>query len=86
MNIHKNIYIYNKNIFKIILIIKGRNCAQKINEAYRIMQADMFNLYTALVEANGRRRNYSMGIIEGEKWEFGKCDVERKSRKVEPRV
>ena len=50
------------------------------------MQADMFNLYTALAEANGRRRNYSMGIIEGEKWEFGKCDVERKSRKVEPRV
>ena len=50
------------------------------------MQADMFNLYTALVEANGRRRNYSMGIIEGKKWEFGKCDFERKSRKVEPRV
>ena len=61
---------------------KGRKCAQKINEEYRRMQADMFNLYPAIGEVNGRRSNYSMGIIEGEKREFGKCDVEIKSRKV----
>ena len=64
---------------------KGRKCAQKVNEEYRRMQADMFNLYPAIGEVNGRRSNYSMGIIEGEKREFGKCDVETKSRKVEPR-
>ena len=64
---------------------KGRKCAQKINEEYRRMQADMFNLYPAIGEVNGRRSNYSMGIIEGEKREFGKCDVEIKSRKVEPK-
>ena len=64
---------------------KGRKCAQKINEEYRRMQADMFNLYPAIGEVNGRRSNYSMGIIEGEKREFGKCDVEINSRKVEPR-
>ena len=64
---------------------KGRKCAQKMNEEYRRMQADMFNLYPAIGEVNGRRSNYSMGIIEGEKREFGKCDVEIKSRKVEPR-
>ena len=50
------------------------------------MQAEMFNLYPAIGEVNGRRNNYSMAIIEGEKREFGECDVERKSRKVEPRV
>ena len=49
------------------------------------MQADIFNLYPTIGEVNGRRSNYSMGIIEGEKREFGKCDVEIKSRKVEPR-
>ena len=49
------------------------------------MQADMFNLYPAIVEVNGRRSNYSMAIIKGEKREFGKCDVEIKSRRVEPR-
>jgi len=64
---------------------KGRKCAQKMNEEYRRMQADMFNLYPAIGEVNGRRSNYSMAIIEGEKREFGKCDVEIKSRKVEPR-
>ncbi|MFL2808570.1 MAG: endonuclease [bacterium] len=64
---------------------KGRKCAQKINEEYRRMQADMFNLYPAIGEVNGRRSNYSMGIIEGEKREFGKCDVEIKNRKVEPK-
>ena len=64
---------------------KGRKCAEKVNEEYRRMQADMFNLYPAIGEANGRRSNYSMAIIKGEKREFGKCDVEIKSRKVEPR-
>ena len=64
---------------------KGRKCVQKINAEYRRMQADMFNLYPAIGEVNGRRSNYSMAIIEGEKREFGKCDVEINSRKVEPR-
>ena len=64
---------------------KGRKCAEKMNEEYRRMQADMFNLYPAIGEVNGRRSNYSMAIIKGEKREFGKCDVEIKSRKVEPR-
>jgi len=64
---------------------KGRKCAQKINEEYRRMQADMFNLYPAIGEVNGRRSNYSMAIIEGEQRDFGKCDVEIKSRKIEPK-
>ena len=64
---------------------KGRKCAEKMNEEYRRMQADMFNLYPAIGEVNGRRSNYSMAIIKGEKREFGECDVEIKSRKIEPR-
>ena len=49
------------------------------------MQADMFNLYPAIGEVNGRRSNYSMAIIKGEKREFGKCDIEIKNKKVEPK-
>ena len=49
------------------------------------MQADMYNLYPAIGEVNGRRSNYSMAIIKGEKREFGKCDVEIKNKKVEPK-
>jgi len=45
----------------------------------------MFNIYPAIGEVNGIRNNYSMAIIEGEKSKFGKCDVEIKSRKAEPR-
>ena len=47
------------------------------------MQADMYNLYPAIGEVNGRRSNYSMAIIKGDKRDFGQCDVEIKSRKVE---
>jgi deoxyribonuclease I len=64
---------------------KGRKCAEKMNDEYRRMQADMYNLYPAIGEVNGRRSNYSMAIIKGEKREFGKCDVEIKNKKVEPR-
>ena len=49
------------------------------------MQADMFNLYPTIGEVNGRRSNYSMAIIKGEKREFGKCDVEIKNWNVESR-
>ena len=56
-----------------------------MNKKYRRIQADMYNLYPAIGEVNGRRSNYSMAIIKGEKREFGKCDVEIKNKKVEPR-
>ena len=56
-----------------------------MNKEYRRMQADMYNLYPAIGEVNGRRSNYSMAIIKGEKREFGKCDVEIKNNKVEPK-
>ena len=49
------------------------------------MEADMFNLFPAIGEVNGLRSNYPMTIIEGEKRQFGKGDVEIKRRKVEPR-
>ena len=64
---------------------KGRKCAEKMNKEYRRMQADMFNLYPAIGEVNGRRSNYSMAIIIGEIREFGKCDVEIKNKKIEPK-
>ena len=67
---HPNCFSKNGKKFK------GRKCAQKVNEGYRRMQEDMFNLYPAIGEVNGRRSNYSMGIIEGEKWEFGN-DISR---------
>ena len=64
---------------------KGRRCAEKINEEFRRMQADMFNLYPAIGEVNEKRSNFSMTMIEGEKREFGECDIEIRINKIEPR-
>ena len=64
---------------------KGRRCAGKVNKEFKRMEADMCYLFPAIGEVNGLRSNYPMTIIKGEDREFGKCDVEIKSRKVEPR-
>ena len=56
-----------------------------MNKEYKRMQAGMYNLYPEIGELNGRRSSYSMAIIEGEEREFGQCDVEIKSGKVEPK-
>ena len=49
------------------------------------MEADIYNLFPAIGEVNELRSNYPMTIIEGEEREFGKCDVEIKRGRVEPR-
>ena len=48
------------------------------------MQADLYNLQPAIGEVNGLRSNYQIAIIKGESREFGKCDIEIQSKKVEP--
>ncbi len=63
---------------------KGRDCAGKINTIYRHMQSDMYNLRPAVGEVNGRRSNYSFAMIEGEKREFGSCNMEIQDKKAEP--
>ena len=64
---------------------KGRRCAEKMNEEFRRMQADMYNLYPVIGEVNEKRSNFGMAIIEGETREFGECDIEIKDRIVEPK-
>lgn len=64
---------------------KGRRCAGKVNETYRRMEADLYNLTPAVGELNARRSNYRYGIIEGEERRFGACDFEVEDRVVEPR-
>lgn len=63
---------------------KGRRCAEKVSRRFRRMQADMYNLYPAVGEVNGRRSNYRMAEIPGEARIFGDCDFEIEDRKAEP--
>ncbi|MEI7636599.1 MAG: endonuclease [Syntrophus sp. (in: bacteria)] len=65
---------------------KGRKCAEKVNPEYRLMQADMYNLYPAIGEVNGLRSNYSMAMITGNQYRFGDCKTKIEDRKIEPRT
>lgn len=63
---------------------KGRKCASKMNRAFQLMQADMYNLVPAIGEINSVRSDFSYGEIPGEKREFGKCDFEIDNGIAEP--
>ncbi len=66
---------------------KGRKCCLKTDAAFRDAYQDLHNLWPAVGEVNEQRRNYRFGLIEGERRDFGRCDVEidRKAKLAEPR-
>jgi len=64
---------------------KGRRCAGKVNETYRLIESDLYNLYPEIGELNADRSNYRYGIIEGEERRYGTCDFEVEDRLAEPR-
>lgn len=65
---------------------KGRKCAEKANREYRLMQADMYNLYPAVGAVNAARSNYNYQMLPGEQVDFGSCKMKIADRKVEPPV
>lgn len=65
---------------------KGRKCAEKTNREYRLMQADMYNLYPAIGAVNAARSNYNYQMLPGEQPDFGSCGMKIADRKAEPPV
>lgn len=66
---------------------KGRSCCSKVNEKFKLMEADLHNLVPAIGELNANRSNFRYGIIQGEKRVYGKTvdfEVDSKIRVVEP--
>ncbi len=63
---------------------KGRRCAEKTNAEYRLMQADMYNLYPAIGAVNAARSNYNFTILSAQASSFGTCDMRIETRKVQP--
>ncbi len=63
---------------------KGRKCAEKVNEEYRYMQADMFNLYPAIGAVNALRSNYNFTVLPSTKSDFGACKMKIDNKKAEP--
>ena len=65
-------------------LFKGRKCAEQVNEQYRLMQADMFNLFPAVGAVNAVRLNYSYEMLSGFPATFGTCEMKVADRKAEP--
>ncbi|GGB66468.1 endonuclease [Shewanella inventionis] len=63
---------------------KGRNCAEKVNQEYRFMAADMYNLQPAVGSVNAARSNYNFTMLPSTPSSFGSCDFRIENRKVQP--
>lgn len=63
---------------------KGRRCAEKVNQHYRLMQADMYNLYPAIGAVNAARSNYNFVMQEKLENSFGNCAMKIADKKVQP--
>ena len=63
---------------------KGRKCSRKVDEKFRLIEADLYNLQPTIGEVNQQRQNFKMSIIPGEKRNYGECDFEVQNKFVEP--
>ena len=64
---------------------KGRKCAEEINQKYRLMQADMYNLYPAIGAVNALRQNYNFTQFQEDTVNsFGSCEMKIQDKKAEP--
>ena len=63
---------------------KGRRCAEELSSEYRLMQADMYNLYPAVGAVNAVRSNYTFEMLPGVDNTFGTCEMKIKDRRAEP--
>lgn len=63
---------------------KGRACAEKVNQEFRYMQADLYNLYPAIGAVNAVRSNYRYTMLPDAASSFGSCPMKVSGRAVEP--
>ena len=55
-----------------------------MNEEYRYMQSDMYNLYPAIGAVNALRSNYNYAMLPAAKVTFGTCPMKIEDRRAEP--
>jgi len=53
---------------------KGRRCCTKVNKKYRIMQADMHNLFPSVGELNADRKNFKFDFDLPSGEQYGQCN------------
>lgn len=66
---------------------KGRKCCNKVNKKYKIMQADMHNLFPAVGELNGDRKNFRFDFELANSGQYGACEfnVDFKAKRAKVR-
>jgi deoxyribonuclease-1 len=66
---------------------KGRKCCTKVNKQYKLMQADMHNLFPAVGELNADRSNFRFDFEIAKPSKYGACefDVNFKQRRAKVR-
>lgn len=66
---------------------KGRKCCEKVNKKYKIMQADMHNLFPAVGELNADRSNFKFDFTIAKPERYGECvfNVDFKQRRARVR-
>ena len=63
---------------------KGRKCGRKVSREFRLIEADMYNLFPAIGAINAARSNYNFTQFSNERSDFGTCNVKIDNRLVEP--
>ena len=65
---------------------KGRKCCQKIEPAFREMEAELYNLWPSVGLVNGARSNYRFAMLGQDVPGFYGCaiKIDKKTRSVEP--
>ena len=63
---------------------KGRRCADEVSFEYRLMQADMYNLFPAVGSVNAVRSNYPYAILDRTPATFGTCEMKVADGSAEP--
>lgn len=64
---------------------RGRKCAEEVSRDFRLMQADMYNLYPAIGAVNAIRSNYNfVAMGESNRSTFGSCPMLIENHKVLP--
>ncbi len=76
----------NKHKYTACAKLTGRQCASKLNNEFKRMEADMYNLYPAIGEINFIRSNHAMADLPTEIPSiFDKCYFKLYNKKVQPR-
>lgn len=63
---------------------RGRRCAELVNREFRVMQADMYNLFPSIGSVNAVRSNFMYSQLPEVEPSFGTCDARVLGRRFEP--